>query len=221
MVKKYIDCGGVGLGDGTAYVSRPSLKALTEHNNQSGRKGRFALVNGQCTLDIDHFWSVRGADETRFLPEPTRDSTISLAELQKLKPLPTRSMLDGAEDWENDGEPGIAMQLNGIVSGVRNGCERDWDRWFTAPGFEITPSLDFTSDFTIRFEFEGEEVVLAPSDGLLTTPSEVATEYQPIMRFRFLGRTTDDPRAQAIVKADPVDTCFAILDAMPAEQLMR
>jgi hypothetical protein len=41
------------------------------------------------------------------------------------------------------------------------------------------------------------------------------------MRFRFLGRTTDDPRAQAIVKADPVETCYAIQDAIPAEQPMR
>jgi hypothetical protein len=221
VVKKHIDCGGIALGGGTAYLSRPSLQALTRHNSQSGRKGHVTLVDGKCALDIEHFWSVRGADEMRFLPTPTRNSTLSLAEMQKQNPLPTPNMLDGAEDWENDGVPGVASQLSGILSGVRNGCQRDWDRWFTAPGYEITPSLDFTSDLTIRFEFEGEESVIAPTSGLLATLSEPATEYPPVMRFRFLGRTTDDPRAQAIVKAEPVDTCYAIQDAIPAEEATR
>jgi hypothetical protein len=220
VVKKHIDCGGLGLGSGTAYLSRASLQAVTQHNDQSGRKGRFALVGGKCTLDTDNFWSVRGAEETRFLPD-MRDSTMSLAELQKLKPMPTPNMPDGAQDWENDGEPGVATQLSGIISGARNGCERDWDRWFTAPGYEITPSLDFTSDVTLRFAFEAEEIVLSPRGGLLTTPAEFDADYEPIMRFRFLGRTTNDPRAQAIVKTDAVATCYAIQDATPAEQLTR
>ena len=220
VVKKHIDCGGQGLGSGTAFLSRASLQAITQHNSQSGRKGRFALVDGKCTLEVAHFWSVRGAEETRFLPDP-RDSTMSLAELQKLKPLPTQSKLDGAEDWENDGQPGVATQLSGIVSGARNGCARDWDRWFTEPGYEITPSLNFTSDLKVRFAFEAEEIVLAPRSGLLTIPSEFDGRYVPIMRFRFLGRTTDDPRAQAIIKADPVETCYAVQDAIPAEMLTR
>jgi hypothetical protein len=146
---------------------------------------------------------------------------MSLAELQKLKPMPTPSMQDGEEDWDNDGEPGIATQVSGIISGVRHGCQRDWDHWLTAPGYEITPSLEFTTDLTIRFEFESEEALLYPTVGLLATPAEVSYEWDPVMRFRFLGRTADDPRAQAIVKAEPVDTCYAIQDAMPPEELMR
>jgi hypothetical protein len=217
VVKKHIDCGGIALGGGTGSLPRATLEALTQRNSQSGRKGRFELVDGKCTVDIDHFWSVRGANEERFLP-PTRDSTMTMADLMKQKPMPTASMQDGAEDWDNDGHPAITTTVTGIISGDRYGCQRDWDRWFTAPGFEITPSLDFTTDFTIRFEFEGEEALLYPTVGLLATPAEVDYSFAPTMRFRFLGRTMDDPRAQAIVKADPVETCYAIQDAIPAEE---
>jgi hypothetical protein len=44
-------------------------------------------------------------------------------------------------------------------------------------------------------------------------------EAEPVAHF--LGRTTDDPRAQAIVKAEAVDTCYAIQDAIPAQELKR
>ena len=164
---------------------------------------------------------VRGAEEARFLPDAGRNSTITLAELKKLKPMPTPRMQDGAEDWDNDGNPGLTTELSGILAGQRPGCQRDWDHWLTTPGYEITPSLNFTTDLTIRFEFESEEALLYPTGGLLATPGEVDFDYDPIMRFRFLGRTTDDPRARAILKAEPVETCYAIQDAMPTEMLRR
>jgi|GEM_PF-1424765 len=219
VVKKHIDCGGIALGGGMAYLARATLEALTQHNSQSGRKGHFELVAGKCALDVENFWSVRGADEPRYLPDPARNATLSLAEMQAMKPLPTPSMPDGAEDWDNDGEPGIATQVSGIISGQRHGSQRDWDHWFTAPDYEITPSVEFTSDLTIRFEFEGEEGLLSPTVGLLATPSQPSNRLEPVMRFRFLGRTPDDPRVQAIAKSDPVETCYAIQDAIPAEQL--
>jgi hypothetical protein len=218
VVTKHYDCGGIALGGGTAYLSRESLQALAQHNNQTGRTGRFELVDGKCTLDVARFWSLRGGDETRFLPD-MRDSTMSMAELSSMRPLPTPSMPEGAEDWENDGELGVASQHTGLITGSRNGVQRDWDRWFTAPGYEVTPSMDFTTDITIRFEYEGEESVFAPTIGLLATKSEPAPEWDPVMRFRFLGRTTDDPRAQAFIKAEPVDTCYAVQDALPPEMV--
>jgi hypothetical protein len=219
VVTRQFDCGGIALGGGTAFLSRESLIALAQHNSQAGRKGRFELVDGKCSLEVARFWSLRGGDATRFLPD-TRDSMMSMDELSKQRPLPTPSMPEGAEDWENDGELGVASQHTGLVSGSRNGVQRDWDRWFSAQGYEVTPSMDFTTDILIRFEFEGEESVFAPTIGLLATKSEPAPEWDPVMRFRFLGRTKDDPRAQAVIKPEDVDTCYAIHDALPAEMVM-
>ena len=221
VVTNHIDCGGEGVANsGGATTSRQTLEALVKNNKQIGRKGHLSLRDGKCVLDIEHFWSVRGAEE-RFLPDDSpRSSTVTMSDLKKSKPLPTPSMPDGAVDFEGDGEPGAATQLMGIVAGVRNSCQRDWDHWFTAPKYEITPSMDF-SDFTLRIEFETDESVMAPTSGLLTTATETAQDWDHIMRFRFLGRTTDDPRAQAIIKGDEVATCYAVQDSMPAEALMR
>jgi hypothetical protein len=188
---------------------------------QTGRKGRFELADGKCVFDIARFWSVRGAEEERFLPNPTRDSSMSMAELANQKPLPTPRMPDGAFDLEGDGELGAAGQINGIVSGVRNSCQRDWDRWFTEEGYEITPALDFSTDLKIRIEYETDESVMAPTSGLLTTPTEATSDWKHVTFLRFLGRNLEDPRAKAIVKPEAVETCYALQDAMPAEELRR
>lgn len=221
VVKRHIDCGAEVLGSGTVTLSRATMEGTVQHNMQNGRKGHFELVDGKCVFDIAHFWSVRGAEEQRFLPNPTRDSTMTMAELAKLKPLPTPRMTDGAFDLENDGKLGAAGQVNGIVSGVRNSCQRDWDRWFTEEGYEVTPALDFTSDLEIRIEYESEESVMSPTSGLLTTPTEPTSDWKHVTFLRFLGRTLDDPRAKALVKSEDVETCYAIQDAMPAQELRR
>jgi hypothetical protein len=220
-VKKHIDCGAEVLGSGTVTLSRATMEGTVKHNMQNGRTGSFELVDGKCVFDIARFWSVRGADEQRFLPNATRDSSMTMAELAEQKPLPTPRMTDGAFDLENDGKLGVAGQVNGIISGVRNSCQRDWDRWFTEDGYEITPALDFTSDLKIRIEYESEESVMSPTSGLLTTPTEPTSDWEHVTFLRFLGRTLDDPRAKAIVKAEDVETCYAIQDAMPAEELRR
>jgi hypothetical protein len=220
VVKKHIDCGAEVLGSGTVTLSRATMEGNVMHNMQDGRKGSFELSDGKCVFDIARFWSVRGADEARFTPD-ARDATISMAELARLKPLPTPRMPDGAFDLEGDGELGAAGQINGIISGVRNSCQRDWDRWYTAEGFEITPSMDFASDLKVRIDYESEESVMAPTSGLLVTPSEPTNDWDHIMYLRFLGRKLDDPRAQAIVHSEAVETCYAVQDAMPAEELRR
>ena len=221
VVKKHIDCGAEVLGSGTVTLSRATLEGNVQHNMQDGRVGSFERIDDKCAFDIARYWSVRGAEEARFIPNPTRDATVSMAELARTKPLPTPNAPEGAIDLEGDGELGAAGQIAGIISGTRNSCQRDWDRWFTAPGYEITPSMDFTDDLKVRMEYEAEESVMAPTTGLLTTPSESTSAWEHIMFLRFLGRSKQDPRAQPFLHEDAVETCYAIQDAMPSEELQR
>jgi hypothetical protein len=222
VVTKHIDCGLEVRGTVTVTLTRATLQGAVQYNMQSGRTGTFELKDGKCVFDIARYWSVRGADEQRFIPNPTRDSSMSMAEVKALKPLPTPARPDGAIDLENDGELGAAAQVTGIVSGTRNSVQRDWNRWFSAAnGFEIPAAMDFTSELKIRAEYEIEEIVMAPTTGLLTTLPDQTDTWNHVMRLRFLGRTAEDPRAQPIVKSDPVETCFAIQDAMPAEMLQQ
>jgi hypothetical protein len=96
--------------------------------------------------------------------------------------------------------------------------QRDWTRWFTEPGYEIVASSDWQDDLTIRADFDNEEVVMHTTSSLLSTLSTpVATKH--VLRLRFLGRSRDDARAQAVIMANDVDTCYAIQDALPATTL--
>jgi hypothetical protein len=40
-----------------------------------------------------------------------------------------------------------------------------------------------------------------------------------VLKLRFLGRDASDARAAALIESDNVETCYAIQDALPAEQL--
>lgn len=218
VVANSFDCGIEVRGSATVTITKATLEGELSHNRQTGRKGTLKKVTDKCVLDVERFWSIRGADEMRFLPDGgVRNSMMNIPDVAKSNPLPTASMPEGAIDTEGDGQLGIAFQVTGLVQGTRNSVQRDWTRWFTEPGFEIAPEADWT-DLTVRADFDNEEVVLNPKDGLLTQGSSPAAAKHEL-RLRFLGRTRGDPRATAIIKSTDVDTCYAIQDAMPAEEL--
>jgi hypothetical protein len=220
VVTKHIDCGVEVLGDVTVTITRATLEGTVQHNHQDGRKGTLERNGARCDLDIARFWSIRGAEEARFIPNPTRDSTEQLTAVAAAKPLPTAANPDGALDPENDGKPGIAAQITGIASGTRNSVQREWHRWFTEPGYEIAANTDWQTDLRIRAEYDMEESVIDPTSGLLTTVPAATNSVKHVMLLRFLGRDLSDPRAAAVVKGNPVDTCYALQDALPAERLM-
>lgn len=219
QVSKHFDCGIEVRGSATVTLSRATLQALLTHNVQIGRKATVTKGGNNCTFDGARFWSVRGGDEMRFLPNATRDATESIDQAAAAKPLPTSTKTDGAVDLENDGKLGVAFQVSGIITGTRNSVQRDWTRWFTEPGFEIAASKTWEDDLEIRADFDNEESILDPTSGLLVSGSMPRAGAKHVMRLRFLGRDASDPRVSAIVKASDAETCFAIQDALPAEAL--
>lgn len=215
-VRRHFDCGIEVRGSLTVQISRPTLENLLVHNVQTGRRGTLIKQDGACHFEMERFWSIRGADEQRFLPTAGRNSTESSDEVAAAQPLPTSAAIDGAIDTENDGKLGVAFEVGGL--GVRNSVQRDWTKWFTEPGYEIAPSADWPDDLVVRADFDNEENVIDPSSGLLTSLSEPVTDAKHTLRLRFLGRDSMDPRAQAMVKPSDAETCFAIQDALPSEQ---
>jgi hypothetical protein len=218
QVSKHFDCGIEVRGSVTVTVTKATTQALIAHNVQTGRKATLMKDGANCKFAADRFWSVRGADEMRFLPNATRDSMDSIAMVEMVKPLPTKTNTDGAVDTENDGQLGVAFQAAGIISGTRNSVQRDWTRWFTDTGYTIPASNNWTSDIVIRADFDNQENVLAVSDPFLNQGS-MPNPSKHVLKLRFLGRDKSDPRVAAIVKAADIDTCYAIQDALPAEEL--
>lgn len=215
-VVRHFDCGIEIRGSLTVVVTRATLASLITQNVQTGRKGTMTKQGATCNFAMSRFWSIRGADTQRFLPVDGRASVQSSDEVAADRPLPSANQPEGAVDTEGDGKLGVAFEVAGL--GVRNSVQRDWTEWFTEPGFEITPSSDWT-DLTVRADFDNEEAVIDPPSGLLMSTSMPTTAAKHVLKLRFLGRDMSDPRAQAIVRDDDVETCFGVQDAMPAEQL--
>jgi hypothetical protein len=222
VVAKHYDCGIEVRGSATVILSRATLEASIAHNLQAGRKITVGRQDASCSLDAARFWSIRGADELRFLPgepNPGRDFPDDISDVATAKPLPTAQMLDGAVDIDNDGKPGIAFQVTGIVMGTRNSVQRDWTRWFTEPGYEIAASADWPDDLTVRADFDNEESIIDPTSGLLVSNSMPSGSAKHVIKLRFLGRDASDARATAVIKGTEVETCYAIQDALPPETL--
>jgi len=214
-VTEHFECGEETHGTVTETLDADTTKARMAHNLQVGRKGKVEEKADACSLQMDRFWAVWGASEATFVPAP-RNSAVTLASVKASTPLPTREQTAGAEDWDADGEHGVAVQVSGSFIGTRHIVERGWTEWLTNDEYTIDPSRDWPDDLMIRVTFDLEQTVLAPSTGLptylrLRDPSAVHHAT-----LRFLGRTAEDARAKVVLKDEPFDTCLAIQGALPA-----
>jgi len=218
-VTKHFDCGIEIVGAVSVVLPRSAVQAQLTRNQQAGRKLTMSKDGASCRLETKRFWSIRGAEELPYLQDGVRDSEANIRDLTTSLPLPTKDNTAGAIDPDGDGKLGLAFEISGLLSGTRNSVQRDWTRWFTDPGYEFPAGMDWTDDVRIRADFDNEESVLDPAEGLLTSGSTPAREAKHATTLRFLGRDATDPRAQALIKQDQVDTCFAVQDALPAQEL--
>jgi hypothetical protein len=171
---------------------------------------------------MDRFWAVFGADEAAYAPSP-RNAEIPFTQQQSSKPLPTTAM--GAIDFENDGKPGIAIVVTGVISGIRHSVQRATYVWLTNDRYKIMPSMDWAADIEAYANYYGEEIAIAvePEDAALLSAgaNPVPTAQSARATFRFLGRNASDPRVAAlVVSADPksdgaLQTCKNVIKALP------
>jgi hypothetical protein len=216
-VVRHVDCDIYVEGSVVVRISAATRRALHGQNSQTSRGASMRRADdGQCALRFERFWSVRGADEARFLPTP-RSSAASAAELRSSLPLPSSPRTDGAEDVEADGQLGIAWQITGIASGTRNTIQRDVTEWTTDATHTITPALDFTSPLVLRGYFDNDENVMHATSSLLASVAVADQTAEHRVTFRFLGRDQDDVRAQAVLDADDDVMCQRIVALIPRE----
>ena len=221
-VTQHLDCGAEVRGTVTVQLTPQTTNALREHNRQLGRRGSVTpSPNGRCAVSIERFWSVRGVSETAYLPTP-RSREASLEQLKSELPLPAADMPGGSQDWDGDGKPGVAWNISGNLTGTRHSAQRDWTRYFTAPGYEVTAAEDFRQDLVVRAAYAMEEVVYAVEGGeSLRQIAQPACAAPHTLTLRFLGRTRDDARAKAVLGADDATTCANVRAALPAVAALR
>lgn len=216
-VVSQMDCDIRVEGSVSVTINEATRRSLMAHNSQRGRRATMRRQDDtHCALAFERFWSVRGADEARFAPMP-RSSKETVAEVRTRLPLPTAQARSGAEDWEEDGQLGIAWQINGIASGTRNTVQRDYTEWFTDETHTVKPARDFKVPLVLRSAFDNDENVINATSGLVGSLAVADQRAEHRVAWSFLGRSASDARARAVLDDDPLVTCNHIVDALPHE----
>jgi hypothetical protein len=234
QVDQALDCGIHVTGSATVDYTPGSQAAvlyLTAMDGSDGvhpaRQGTSQATAGGCAVTLDRWYDVRGAEES-YLPA---DFSTSPA-LSALAPLPNVSdpvdgddgvgAVPGATDPDGDGFGGLAFQINGIVSGVRDSAQRDWKEYATT-GSPV-PAAALT--FDVPGAFALQENILHVSDcgtacGLLATGATASTAPGRIT-FSFIGKTLGSSRVAATVVGPPrqsvttdLATCANVSQALP------
>ena len=219
-VVSQMDCNIIVEGSVEVTVNEATRRTLMTRNSQRSRRATMRRQDdAHCALAFERFWSVRGADEAKFTPVP-RTSKESVAELRARLPLPTAQARAGAEDWEDDGQPGIAWQITGIASGTRNTVQRDYTEWFTDATHTVAPARDFRMPLVLRASFDNDENVINATSGLVGSLAVADQRAEHRVTFSFLGRDANDARAKAVLDDDPLVTCNHIVSALPHENAL-
>ena len=127
--------------------------------------------------------------------------------------LPTETEPTGSEDWDEDGSPGIAYQVENL--GTRHVGQRDWNEFFSNEAYPI--ALDAT-EFVAAARFDSQEGLLATSGalgGLIRAGATPIADAKHRVLFRRLGRSATDDAVKAVRVEDDVESCYNVQDALP------
>lgn len=207
-----IDCGAHVTGSATVDFTINSLRAVMYENPMDGRgphgnrRGTCSSTEGGCAVSLERWYIVRGGVDSLLPADFEADPALS-----SLPALPTVSdPIHGttfpavATDPDGDGSPGIAVQISGEVSGVRDSIQRLWKGYATLPG---SPVVAGALEFQVPGAFDLQESILHVSQcgsncALLTTAAP-PSKHPVLATFSFLGNTLGGPRMSAVVVGTP------------------
>ena len=185
-VAREIDCGIRVSGSANVTLNRATTQSLLTRNEQSARHVTFEKDGDGCKLRFDRFYSVRGLTRATYLP----GDLSSNPELSSLPALPTEENTAGSEDWDEDGEPGVAYQVEAL--GTRHVTQRDWNEFFDNDEYPI--ALD-AAEFVAAARFDSQEGIVGTGGalgGLLRASATPVLDAKHRVLFRRLGRSADD-----------------------------
>lgn len=232
VVRESLDCGILVTGSATVRYTPSAARAILYASAMDGSSGRPARrgtsrpVPGGCVVSFDRWYAVRGAEDALLPPD-----FLAKPDLASLPPLPavqdpatSTESPPGAVDPDGDGHPGIAFQIEGLVSGVRNSAQRDWKEFATPNGASVPGGA---LSFEMPGAFDLQENVLRVTEcgtgcGLLRSLGRVATDIPPRILFSFVGKSLDGARVRRIARSAPrvsleedLATCARIRQLLP------
>jgi hypothetical protein len=212
VVRESLDCGLLVTGTATVRYTPGSLRAVLYAGAMDGttglaaRRGTARATSGGCAVSFDRWYAVRGATDAYlppdFLAKPALDSLPALPEVRD--PAGT-AVPDGATDPDGDGAPGLAFQIEGIASGVRNSAQRDWKEFATPSGSAVPAQA---MSFSLPGGFDLQESVLRVSAcgtacGLIMQVATVAHDIPARILFAYVGRDLDGARVRQVAAGAP------------------
>jgi hypothetical protein len=207
-----LDCGVHVTGSVTVDYTTSALDAVMYENPMDGRgthgsrHGTSAAIEGGCAVTLERWYQIRGATDA-FLPADF-STDVALSSLPALPsvsdPINGTTSPAGATDPDGDGFPGIAFQISGIVSGVRDSVQRVWKQYASIPG---TPIVAGSLQLTVPGAYDVQENVLHVSQcgtgcALLTSPATAST-HPVSTTLSFIGKTPGSARVSAVVVGTP------------------
>lgn len=191
-------------------ISDDGLTGVLQNSTDTGTTGTFKKNGDACDLDMARVYFVLGADSS-FLPENPEERP----ELETLTPLPTAEDPEGAEDWDGDGDLGLAFNVASWVSGTRNSVQRAYQEFDSdSENEDYTIALDATA-FTVNNLTAISESIISADDGLNAVGSLRGSDHP--VTFTRLG----DNRASAklpsgdALPATDFEICKALEEEFP------
>lgn len=237
QVVESIDCGIHVTGTVAVDLDDGGVRGLLWKNDMSDgsahgpRKGTFKPDGDNCTFTMDRWYNVRGVLDSLLPADFTANPDLST-----LTPLPYEDNpewtagtphgqhLDGAEDTDGNGIPGILWLISGNAGGQRDTAQRDWNEYFTDPAQPIPAKA---GEFVAGCNFNNQENILHVGGcgvlgcGVLLAGSHPAPQPDRVT-FRYLGPDLSDANVSAVVVApirksldDDMQTCANVRAALP------
>lgn len=173
------------LACGTAVRGLPPIEAngdmskmfpaMQQKTSATGRTGRTARTDDGCHVEFDKFYVAYGVslpfylDPSRLLPEASQPATDDAP---------------GWEDWDGDGQPGVAVRMSGAISGTLHIATR------TSTAYRGDTAVDARS-FVLALDWNQQKVTLAIDGSPLLDLEAVrdADESQHRVEFTRLSDT--------------------------------
>lgn len=192
-------------------ISDEALQGILDHSSPAGLVGTFSKNGEVCELDFERQYFVLGLPES-YLPENPEERPA----LSELPPLPTKADPTGAEDWDMDGELGLAFSVDSLASGTRHSVQRSYIEFDSdSSNPEYTIALD-SSEFTVNNTTAISESVLSASGSFLETVGALQGTDHPVT-FTRLGDSYETARLPSgdALPESTFEMCKALEEEFP------
>ena len=194
-VTRGLNCGQdvVGISSVSANVSYPKVwPSLLARDLETGRKATISASGSKCSVSFEKRYRVLGAT-VPFFDDPSQ--TLPTASEQGTSTTP------GWEDWDQDGNPGVTMNVTGLATGQIYIVTRTWNAWSGtiaagAATFRLADDWNTEQDL---LGYNGSSLLTAATSG--ARDNDASLHFVEFARLAATQATGDDATTCAAIRS--------------------